>query len=147
MFCNVDLRDVNDRTVLQIADHQGHTGIMTLIRNKKHKSDDRRKKDTLVQTSPAQTKKNQETGDRVMKELLEEEDKDAVSATAVSQKKKQAKKPGKESVCEYNWWIRLKRRNRIGQDLVEFLVCDHTNLRLEYRLEIYETGISRGTLR
>ncbi len=120
---------------------------MTLIRNKKHKSDDRGKKDTLVQVSPTQTKKQQETGDRVMKELLEEEDKDAASATAVSQKKKQAKKPGKESVCEHNWWIRLKRRNRIGQDLVEFLVCDHTNLRLEYRLEIYETGMSRGTLR
>ena len=46
------------------------------------------------------------------------------------------------SVCEHNWsiegWIHSKRRNRLGQDLVERLVRTHTNLQLEYRLELYE---------
>ena len=40
----------------------------------------------LVQASPAQTKKQREDADRAMKELLEEEDKDAAAAAAVSQK-------------------------------------------------------------
>jgi hypothetical protein len=38
-------------------------------------------------------------------------------------------------------WIHSKRRNRLGQDLVECLVCTHTNLQLEYRLELYEAGM------
>ncbi len=46
--------------------------------------------------------------------------------------------------CEHNWsiedWIHSKRRNRLGQDLVECLVHTHTNLKLEHRLEIYEAG-------
>ena len=94
--CNVDLQANNCATALQVAEGLGHTGIDTLIRNKKHKGAGRGKKDTLVQASPAQTKKQQEDADRAMKELLEEEDKDAAAAAAVSQKKKQAKKAGKE---------------------------------------------------
>jgi len=43
------------------------------------------------------------------------------------------------SACEYTWsiegWIQSKRRNRLGQDLVECLLRIHTNLQLEYRLE------------
>ena len=66
------------------------------IRNKKHKSVDRGKKDPLVQASPVQTKQHQEDADRVMTELLEEENKDVVTAATVSQKTKQAKKAGKE---------------------------------------------------
>jgi hypothetical protein len=38
-------------------------------------------------------------------------------------------------------WIHSKRRNRSGQDLVECLVCTHTNLQLEHHLEIYETDM------
>ena len=38
-------------------------------------------------------------------------------------------------------WIHSKRKNRLGQDLVERLVCAHTNLKLEQRLEVYETGL------
>jgi hypothetical protein len=49
------------------------------------------------------------------------------------------------SECEHNWsiegWIHLNRRNRIGQKLVERLVCTHTNLKLEQRLEMYEAGL------
>jgi hypothetical protein len=48
------------------------------------------------------------------------------------------------SACEHNWSIEggiHSRRNRLGQDLVEPLVSTHTNLHLEYRLELYETGI------
>ena len=89
--CNVDLQTNNGDTAQQVAEGQGHAGIATLIRNKKHKSADRGKKDTLLQASPAQ-----EAADRAMKELLEEEAKDAAAAAAVSQKKKQAKKAGKE---------------------------------------------------
>jgi hypothetical protein len=33
------------------------------------------------------------------------------------------------------------RRNMLGQDLVECLVRTHTNLQLEHRLELYETGM------
>ena len=36
--------------------------------------------------------------------------------------------------------IHSKRRNRLGQDLVECLVRAHTNLKLEHRLDLYETG-------
>ena len=50
-----------------------------------------------------------------------------------------------ESACEHNWsiegWIHSKRRNRFGQRLVESLVSTHTNLKLEQRLQIYETGL------
>jgi hypothetical protein len=50
-----------------------------------------------------------------------------------------------DSTCEHNWsmegWIHSKRRNRLGQDIVERLVRTHTNLHLEYRLEFYETGM------
>ena len=54
-------------------------------------------KDSLRQTSPETTKKQQEDADRVMKELLEEGQASATTV-AVSQKKKQAKqaKSGKE---------------------------------------------------
>jgi hypothetical protein len=49
------------------------------------------------------------------------------------------------SVCEHSWsiqgWIHSKRRNRLGQDLVERLVRTHTNLQLEYRLDLYETDV------
>ncbi len=37
-------------------------------------------------------------------------------------------------------WIHSKRRNRLGQVLVERLVHAHTNLKLEHRLELYEAG-------
>ncbi len=94
--CNVDLKANNGSTALQVAERQGHTGIATLIRNQKHKSADRGKKDTR----PAQTKKQQEDADRSMKVLLEEEDKDAAAAAAVSQKKRQAKGAVKERLAE-----------------------------------------------
>jgi hypothetical protein len=97
--CNVGIQDDNDRTALQVAERQGYAGIATLIRNKKHKNADSGKKDTLVQASPAQTKKQQEDADRAMKELLQEEDKDAAAATAVSQKKKQANRAGNERMA------------------------------------------------
>ncbi len=49
------------------------------------------------------------------------------------------------SACDHDWsiegWIHSKRRNRLGQDLVERLVRTHTNLQLEYRLELYDTGM------
>jgi len=89
--CNVDLQTNDGATALQLAEHRGHAGIATLIRNKKHQL-----AGTLVQASPAHTKKQEEDADRAMKELLEEEDKDAAASAAVSQKKKQAKKAGKE---------------------------------------------------
>ena len=53
--------------------------------------------------------------------------------------------PCSASACEHSWsiedWIHSKRRNRLGQDLVECLVRTHTNLKLEHRLEMYETGL------
>jgi hypothetical protein len=53
--------------------------------------------------------------------------------------------PCSVSVCEHRWsiqgWIHSKRRNRLGQDLVERLVRTHTNLQFEHRLELYETGM------
>ena len=46
---------------------------------------------------------------------------------------------------EHSWsiedWIHSKRRNRLGQDLVDRLVGAHTNLKLEQRLELYEAGL------
>ena len=49
--------------------------------------------------------------------------------------------PCSASACEHSWsiqgWIHSKRRNRLGQDLVECLVRTHTNLQLEHRLEFY----------
>ncbi len=49
--------------------------------------------------------------------------------------------PCSASACEHSWsiedWIHSKRRNRLGQDLVERLVRAHTNLKLEHRLELY----------
>ena len=48
------------------------------------------------------------------------------------------------SACEHSWsiedWIHSKRRNRLGQELVERLVR-HTNLKLEQSLQFYETGL------
>ena len=82
--CNVDLRDNNGATALQFAERQGHTGIAMMIRNKEHNIADRGKKDTLRHASPAQTKQQQEDADRATKELLEEDDKDAAAAAAVS---------------------------------------------------------------
>ena len=49
------------------------------------------------------------------------------------------------SVYEHRWSIEdsihSKRRNRLGQELVEFLVHTHANLKLEQCLELYETGM------
>jgi hypothetical protein len=49
------------------------------------------------------------------------------------------------SAWEHNWsiegWIHSNRRNKLGQKFVECLVCTHTNLKLEQRLEMYETGL------
>jgi ubiquitin len=92
--CNVDLQANNGATAQQLAEGQGHAGIATLIRNKKHKGADRGKKDTLQQASPAQTKKQQEDADRAMNELLEEEDKEKAAVAAGSQKKSKKKKAG-----------------------------------------------------
>ena len=48
------------------------------------------------------------------------------------------------SACEHSWsiegWIHSKRRNRLGQQIVERLVRTYTNLQLDHRLELYETG-------
>jgi hypothetical protein len=53
--------------------------------------------------------------------------------------------PCSESPCENTWsiegWIHSNRRNRIGQKFVERLVRNHTNLKLEQRLEMYEAGL------
>ena len=53
--------------------------------------------------------------------------------------------PCSSSAFEHRWsiedWIHSKRRNRLGQELVERLVCDHTNLKLEQRLQLYETSL------
>jgi hypothetical protein len=49
------------------------------------------------------------------------------------------------SACEHSWsiegWIHSNRRNRLGQTLVQRLVRTHTNLKLEQRLKMYETGL------
>ena len=53
--------------------------------------------------------------------------------------------PCSDSTCEHIWsiedWIHSKRRNILGQDLVEGLVNSHTNLKLEQSLEMYESGL------
>jgi hypothetical protein len=53
--------------------------------------------------------------------------------------------PCSVSVCEHSssieGWIHSNRRNRLGQNLVERLVHTHTNLKLEQRLEMYESGL------
>jgi hypothetical protein len=53
--------------------------------------------------------------------------------------------PCSASACEHSWsiqgWIHSKRRNRLGQDLVECHVRTHTNLQLEHRLELYEADM------
>ncbi len=49
------------------------------------------------------------------------------------------------SACEYSWsiegWIHSRRRNRLGQQLVERRVWTHTNLKLEQCLEIYKSSL------
>ena len=59
--------------------------------------------------------------------------------------------PCSSSVWEHIWsiedWIHSKRTTRLGQELVECLVCDHTNLKLEQCLVLYEPVYFRGTLR
>ena len=53
--------------------------------------------------------------------------------------------PCSASTYDHSWsivyWIHSKRRNRLGQALVEQLVRAHTNLKLEQRLELYEAGL------
>ena len=53
--------------------------------------------------------------------------------------------PCSASACDHRWsiqgWIHSKRRNRLGQDLVERLVRTRTNFQLEHRLELYEAGM------
>jgi hypothetical protein len=48
--------------------------------------------------------------------------------------------PCSAAACEHSWsiedWIHSKRRNRLGQAIVERLVRTHTNLQLELRLEL-----------
>jgi ankyrin repeat protein len=58
--CSVDLQANDGATALQLAEGWGHAGIATLIRNKKHKGADRGKKDTLLQASPEELKKQLE---------------------------------------------------------------------------------------
>ena len=49
------------------------------------------------------------------------------------------------STYEHSWsiedWIHPKRRNNLGQELVERLVYTHTNLQLDHLLDLYETGL------
>jgi hypothetical protein len=49
------------------------------------------------------------------------------------------------SACEHRWSIEdsihSKRRNRLGKEVVERLMCTHANLKLEQRLELYEAGM------
>jgi hypothetical protein len=49
------------------------------------------------------------------------------------------------SECEYRWSIEdsihSKRRNRLGQEIVDRLVDTHVNLNLEQGLELYESGM------
>ena len=53
--------------------------------------------------------------------------------------------PCSDSECDHSWvvegWIHSKKRNRLGQDLVECFVSTHTNLLLEQCLDLYETGM------
>ncbi len=46
-----------------------------------------------------------------------------------------------EHILSIKGWIHSNRRNRFGQKLVERLVRTHTNLKLEQRLEMYETDL------
>ncbi len=55
--CNVDIQSDNVVTVLQFAELYRYPGIVTLIRNKKHKGADRGGKDTLLQGNPEQITK------------------------------------------------------------------------------------------
>ena len=98
VLCNVDLQSNNGATALQGAEIKGYTGIAKLIRNKKHKSADRGKKDGLLQARPEEIKKQQEDADRVMKEFLEEEDKDATAAGCV-QRWRSCRKSTTSSSC------------------------------------------------
>jgi ubiquitin len=96
--CNVDLQANNGATALQAAECHGHAGIAALIRNKKHTSADRGKKDTLQQVSPTQTNKHQEDADRAMNELLKEDEKEKAAIAVGSQKKsKKKKKEGQDT--------------------------------------------------
>ena len=46
-----------------------------------------------------------------------------------------------EHILSIEGCIHSNRRNRLGQKLVEHLVRTHTNLKLEQRLEMYETDL------
>jgi hypothetical protein len=48
----------NGHESLHLTEVRGHAGIATLIRNKKHKGDDRGQKDGLLQASPEEIKNN-----------------------------------------------------------------------------------------
>jgi ankyrin repeat protein len=74
--CNINLQTKDGETALQVAKRGGHTAIVTLIRNTKHKGAGRAMKDTALQASPEKIKKQQEDADRAMKELSEEEEKE-----------------------------------------------------------------------
>ncbi len=49
------------------------------------------------------------------------------------------------SGCEHSWsiegWIHSKKRNRLGQALVEKLVRSHTNILLEERLDMWRSNV------
>ena len=75
--CNIDLQTMDGLTTLQAAKGEGLAAIDTLIRNKKEKG----AKDVLLQVRPEKIKKQQEHADRVMKELLEEDEKEKAVAT------------------------------------------------------------------
>jgi hypothetical protein len=53
--------------------------------------------------------------------------------------------PCSASAWEHRWSIEdsihSKRRNRLGQELVQRLVRTHANLKLDQRLELYEAGM------
>jgi len=80
-------QDKAGRAALQVAEQQGRAQIATLKRNKEERGADRMMKDTLLQASPEEIKKQEEDADRAMKELLEEEDTAADAPAAVSYKK------------------------------------------------------------
>jgi ankyrin repeat protein/ubiquitin len=97
--CNIDLQTnqgYSGLTALQAAQHAGHTAIVTMIRNTKHKGAVRAMTEaTPLQASSEEIKKQQEDADRAMKELLEEDEKEkAAAAAAASQKKSKKKRPG-----------------------------------------------------
>ncbi len=87
----------------------GNVAIATLIRNTKQKDAVRVIKDVLLLASPEKIKKQQEDADRTMRELLEQEVKDSVSASAGSQKKSKKKRAGGQgtaSVCKTSPGVR-----------------------------------------